>query len=92
MEEAEKLVRAQTGMKESSSRGRLSTGMARRGSLEDVGKRETPPAGKKGKGAEKKDHEKFEITFQQPRTCVSIQMLMTSVCKLLPLVYRPSLL
>ena len=75
MEEAEKLVRAETDMKASSSRGRLSTGTARRGGLEDVGKRETHPGGKKGKGAEKKYHTKFKTTFRQPRTCVSIQML-----------------
>lgn len=49
MVEAEELPRAQTGMKESSSRGRLSTGTARGGSLEDTGER----GGKKGKGAEK---------------------------------------
>lgn len=92
MKETEKLVRAQTGMRESSCRGRLSAGTARRRTLEDMGKRETPPRGKKGKGAEKKDRAKFKITFRQPRTCVSIQMLTTSACNLLPLVYRPPLL
>lgn len=92
MKETEKLVRPQTGTRESSCRGRLSTGTARRGSLEDMGKGETPLWGEKGKGAEKKDRAKFKITFRQPRTCVSIQMLTTSVCNLLPLAYRPPLL
>jgi len=58
MEEAEKLVRAQTGMKASSARGRLSTAAARGGGLQDVGKREAPPVGKKGKRSREKGPQK----------------------------------